>query len=266
MENTNDTNRNEAKEARSRLLTSLLLLLIAVVSVTAVSVAWFSIADNTRVSSMLMDVTTGYNLRFDLDPHDTLEEYVRVLAFEDIEARILQEKGFDMASTPLDPVTTSDASVFTYEDGTVSSAGSGSYLEFTLNFMSAEDMDVHLTNMTSDGEAIDIIAADDEALINAMRISFTVDGETFIYDPNMGDEASKSDNVTYFGLPASANMEYNENNILFHLDKGVNKPVLVHIWLEGTDPGCDNDIQNFDYQISMKFEGTDADGNVFFKQ
>ena len=55
--------------ARSRLYTSVLLVLLALVAVTAATVAWFSIADNTKVKSMSLDIVSGTDLRMDLDPH-----------------------------------------------------------------------------------------------------------------------------------------------------------------------------------------------------
>ena len=53
---------------RKLLTTSVLLALLALVSVTAATVAWMTIADRTRVRSMRMEITSGANLRFDLDP------------------------------------------------------------------------------------------------------------------------------------------------------------------------------------------------------
>ena len=61
--------------ARSRLYTSVLLVLLALVAVTAATVAWFSIADNTKVKSMSLDIVSGTDLRMDLDPHETLEKH-----------------------------------------------------------------------------------------------------------------------------------------------------------------------------------------------
>lgn len=78
--------------ARSRLYTSVLLVLLALVAVTAATVAWFSIADNTKVKSMSLDIVSGTDLRMDLDPHETLEEYVKTLSFDQIAERIRQEK------------------------------------------------------------------------------------------------------------------------------------------------------------------------------
>ena len=117
--------------ARSRLYTSVLLVLLALVAVTAATVAWFSIADNTKVKSMSLDIVSGTDLRMDLDPHETLEEYVKTLSFDQIAERIQQEKGFSMQETPLEPVTTQDEETFTFENGTVAESTSGVYLEFT---------------------------------------------------------------------------------------------------------------------------------------
>ena len=105
----------------------------ALVAVTAATVAWFSIADNTRVRSMSLDIITDVDLRMDLDAHSTIDQYVKTLSFESIAQRIQQEKGFSMQETPLDPVTTSDYSVFTYENGSTVDATKGAYLEFTLH-------------------------------------------------------------------------------------------------------------------------------------
>ena len=86
-----------------RVKLALLLSLLALVSVTAASVAWFTIADFTKVYSMSMDITSGTNLRFDLDAHQTFEEYVRVLTFQQIADRLKKDRGYDMRKKPLEP-------------------------------------------------------------------------------------------------------------------------------------------------------------------
>jgi hypothetical protein len=136
---------------------------------------------------MNMEVTSGANLRFDLDAHELFEDYVKTLQFEQIADRIQKEKGFDMQSVPLDPVTTEDYSVYTLEDGKVVEAESGSYLEFTLHFMAAEDMLVHLTSANSSGKSDGtLISSENSTLPSAMRISFTVENTVYVYDPGMG--------------------------------------------------------------------------------
>ena len=104
------------KTVRSRLYTSVLLVLLALVAVTAATVAWFSIADRAKVKTMSLDIVTDADLRMDLDPHSTIDQYVKTLSFEQIAARIQQEKGFSMETTPLEPVTTTDYETFTYEN------------------------------------------------------------------------------------------------------------------------------------------------------
>ena len=221
--------------------TSILLVLLALVSITAATVAWFSIADRTKVRSMSMEITTGVNLRFDLDAHDTFDEYVKTLGFEQIAERIEQEKGFKMSEVPLEPVTTTDYAEFTFENGTVVSPEKGAYLEFTLNFMSTQDMDAYLTTEDSSGKTDGTkIESSNPELPDAMRISFTVDNETIVYDPGNGDVDIR----------------------LFSLKKEKNQPVIVHIWIEGTDEACTDALRGADYQISMRFVGKDENGNV----
>lgn len=97
---------------RSRLYLSVLLMLLALAAVTAATVAWFSIADSTKVKSMSLDIVSGVDLRMDLDPHEALDQYVKTLSFDQIAERMKQEKGFSMQETPLEPVTTQNEETF----------------------------------------------------------------------------------------------------------------------------------------------------------
>lgn len=260
--------RKKDKTMRKRLLTSVLLVLLALVAVTAATVAWFSIADNTRVRSMSLDIITDVDLRMDLDAHSTIDQYVKTLSFESIAQRIQQEKGFSMQETPLDPVTTSDYSVFTYENGSTVDATKGAYLEFTLHFMAEKDMTVHLTSANSSDGTLDgtLISSRNVALPEAMRISFTADGKTWVYDPGMGNTSDSSSGASVFGLPSAETMTTSDDNAMFALKQGVDKPVLVHIWLEGTDPVCTDELRSSDYEIRLRFTGTDENGKSFSGQ
>ena len=260
--------RKKDKTMRKRLLTSVLLVLLALVAVTAATVAWFSIADNTRVRSMSLDIITDVDLRMDLDAHSTIDQYVKTLSFESIAQRIQQEKGFSMQETPLDPVTTSDYSVFTYENGSTVDATKGAYLEFTLHFMAEKDMTVHLTSANSSDGTLDgtLISSQNAALPEAMRISFTADGKTWVYDPGMGNTSDSSSGASVFGLPSAETMTTSDDNAMFVLKQGVDKPVLVHIWLEGTDPVCTDELRSSDYEIRLRFTGTDENGRSFSGQ
>ena len=249
--------KEENRVIRSRLLTSVLLVLLALVAITAATVAWFSIADKTRVKSMSLDIETAADLRMDLDAHANFEDYVKKLSFEQIAERIRSELGFDMSATPLEPVTTSDQNIFTYETGTAVPDTKGAYLTFTLHFMSEKDMIVHLNSADSDSGKEDgtKISSSNSELPDSMRISFTADGQTWIYDQGMGDTFSISGTSTTFGLPSGGSSRINSNNAMFSLKKETDKPVLVHIWMEGTDPACTDSLKAADYAIRMRFTG-----------
>lgn len=249
---------DQRRDARQTLYTSLLLALIAIVSVTAATTAWLTIGDRTRVHSMAMDVTAGPNIRFDLDPHDTIEEYVHTLTFSDIASRLMLDRGFDATDTPLQPVTTEDYVHFTLQDGTEVPPEDGSFLEFTLHFMATKDVVVHLTSENSD-DALDGTAVTSSvgALPPAMRISFTDGNTTYVYDPGMENTSVEVFGAKNFGLPSAANMTYTDDNAMFSLKEGENKPIVVHIWLEGEDPQCTDELQSADYQIQLRFQATD---------
>ena len=239
---------------------SILLALIALISATAATIAWFTIADHTRLHSISMDVTSGPAIRFDLDPHGEVSQYQRTLSFGEIADRILADRGYDMRVKPLDPVTTSDGAVFTRRNGAVVAADSGSYLEFTLHFIATQDVVVHLTSENSAGKADGTLVSSQtrDTLPEAMRISFTADGKTVIFHPGMGNRAASVDGIRTFGLPDAAHMVYTDDNALFTLQQEVDKPVVVRVWLEGTDPACDNSLQGVDYAIRLRFESTNA--------
>ena len=253
--------KEQKNPARNRLYTSILLVLLALVAVTAATVAWFSIADRAKVKTMSLDIIADSDLRMDLDPHSSIDQYVKMLSFEQIAERIQKEKGFSMETTPLEPVTTSDQQTFTYEDGRTVQDTSGAYLEFTLHFMSANDTVVHLTSANSgageeDGTAV---MSGNSALPASMRISFTADNTTWIYDPGMDSTSNTEGSAKTFGLPGADAMNINNDNAMFSLKEGVNKEVKVHIWMEGTDPACTDELKGSDYSIRLRFTGDKTD-------
>lgn len=246
--------------SRKLFTTSVLLALLALVSVTAATAAWMTIADRTRVRSMRMDITTGVNLRFDLDPHETFEDYVKTLTFEQIAQRIKAEKDFDPLKTPLTPVTTKDCEKFVLEDG--SDANKEYYLEFTLHFMATQDMIVHLTSADSDaGEDGTQVSSENAGVPDAIRISFTAE-DTSIYDPGLGGGSTQGDAGRTFGLPEGNAITYSDDNALFPLTAYEDKPVILRVWLEGNDEACTDAIRKADYKIRLRFVGTDEYGNL----
>jgi len=254
----------KSNELRQRGLVSVLLLFLALVGITTATVAWFTIADHTRLNSISMNVTTGVSMRFDLDPHGKFMDYTKTLTFEQIARRIQQEKGYSAADTPLEPVTTSDGVTFTFRDGTIADVNRGIYLEFTLHFMAEKDMVVHLTSASgADGAPGTAITSEVAGLPESMRISFTAAGQTYIFDPGLGNNGEIFLSGKIFGLPSSEKMVYNNINSLFSLTEGVDQPVLVRIWLEGTDELCTNALKGSNYALTLRFEGTTEDNQLF---
>ncbi|MBQ6756877.1 MAG: hypothetical protein IJP43_08070 [Oscillospiraceae bacterium] len=250
-----------------RIYTTIALVLLALASLSAVSFAWFSIADFTRVSSLNLTVTTGISMRFDLQPHETFDEYIRTLGFDEIGAHIQEVFGYDPNSVPLEPVTTRDGAVYTLENGTIVRNDEGKYLEFTLHFIATKDMIVHLTSsdalQSEGGAAGTLFESSTPGTVEAMRISFTADGVTYIYDPDFGDRAEINGKIKTFGLPSGDNMVYNNNNAMFSLEQETDKPVVVRIWLEGTDEKCVNSLKGSEFSIRLRFEGTDQNNSLF---
>lgn len=246
------------KSSKKLLSTSLLLVLIALVSLTAATTAWMTIADSTRLKTMRLDVTSGANLRFDLDSHETFEEYVKSLRLIDIADRILRDQGYHPRENPLSPVTTTDCIHFTLENG--EPAAKESYMEFVLHFMATDDMVVHLT--TAGEEGTRIFSDEVSDIAKAMRISFTADDSTAVYDPGMEPGSEEGLGGKIFGLARGNRIVYDASNTLFFLKAGVDKPVTVRIWLEGTDEICTDALRGVPYNIQLRFVGTDENGNL----
>lgn len=244
---------DKREDLRHRLATTVLLVLFALVAIAMATFAWFSIADHAKARSLALTANAGNALRFDLDAHDSFDQYVSTLGFDQISARIASEKGVNIDTSKLQPVTTSDYQNFTYEDGSAVQASTGAYLEFTLHFTSHDDVTVRLTGEAgSNNEPGTQFSSNREGLPQAMRMSFTCDNRTWVYNPSMGATASGAGSATVFGLVQGGSSEAAN---MFSLVTDTDKPVIVRIWLEGTDPNCTNMVKGADYSVSMRFEG-----------
>ena len=249
-------NRTQTKDLKRRLSVTLVLVAFALVAIAMATFAWFSIADNAKTRMLAMTASSDGSLRFDLDEHDSFDQYVNTLGFGAISSRISSELGVDMDTSKLQPVTTSDYQNFTFEDGTAATAQSGAYLEFTLHFMSLDDCTVRLTGQDgASGELGTAFTSSVSGLPSCMRLSFTADGRTWVYSPRSAPgAAASSGSVTVFGLDAGAATDASN---MFDLAASVDKSAVVRIWLEGTDENCTNMVKGADYSVSMRFEGVE---------
>ena len=106
-----------------------------------------------------------------------------------------------------------------------------------------------------------MVSSKNPNLPKAMRIAFSADGKTWIYNPGMGDTSKTSGKAQTFGLPISSKMTLTKKNAMFSLVEGQNKPILVHIWMEGTDPACTDQLKAADYSIRLRFTGETIEKN-----
>jgi hypothetical protein len=166
-----------------------------------------------------------------------------------------------MRKTLLRPVTTSDVQTFTFRDGTVVQSNTGAYWVFPIHFIASEDMIVHLTAMNSEGKQDGtLITSSIPQMPDSLRISFEADGATSVYDPGMGDTSTYFGKIKNFGLQRGNVSVYNQNSMLFPLKAETDKTVIFHVWMEGTDEACTDELKNSDFEIRLRFEGTDEEG------
>ncbi len=248
----------EHAEMRRRVATTLVLAAFALVAIAMSTFAWFSIADSAKARQLAIEANADGSLRFDLDAHDAYADYVTTLGFDQITSRIAVEQGIDIDASQLVPVTSTDGQSFYLENGGEATASTGAYLEFTLHFISLDDSIVRLTGQAgTDGAAgTAFLSTSSDALPLSMRMSFTADGQTWIYDPNVGVSTSANGQVTTFGLDTGAATEASN---MFTLAAEQDKSVVVRIWLEGTDANCTNVVKGADYSVSMRFQGVDVE-------
>ncbi len=257
---------NQKKRGRisagQRSYITLLLVLIALAGITAATAAWFMISDRTRVYSLSMNISAGPSLRFDTVPHESYEQYPQTISFDQIADAVVRQQNYDMRKTLLKPVTTSDVQTFTFRDGTVVRSNTGAYWEFPIHFIASEDMIVHLTAQNSAGHQDGtLISSSIPQLPESLRISFEADGNVTVYDPGMGDSSTFFGKIKNFGLQTGNVSGYNQNSVLFPLKALTDKTVIFRVWMEGTDEACTDELKNSDFEIRLRFEGTDESGN-----
>ncbi len=247
---------NEKQSVGQKLHQTVLLVLLAVVSITAATYAWFSLSANTRVRSMNLEITTGVSLKFDTSAHTSFDDYIKTMSFDKIYEQLRASYGYDPKTAAIEPVTTQNGTSFQTQKGAEVLPDTGKYYEFTLHFMATKDMTVHLTSANTSGKEDGTLVQSGTGAARAIRISFTAEEKTSIYQPQGASNGT-------FTLDTAAQMQYNNDNALFAVKANTDMPVVVRIWLEGTDASCTDELRNADYSIRMRFAGTDENGNVF---
>ena len=233
---------------KNRLSQSILVFLLALTSITMATYAWFTMTDNTFVNTMNLEITTGYSLVIDVKENDLYEQYYKIIDGEELKT-ISKNK-------MLTPVTTNDGVNFLDEDNNQVSDTINSYIDVSLHFRANKAMNVHLSSEDiNHGDNITMVSGDN-GIEKALRISFTADNKTKIYEP-----VGNSNNT--FSL--EENMKFKEENCLFELEEDKDKEVVMRIWLEGNDSDCTDKLRNSLYSVKLNFVGSDQDYIPFNK-
>ena len=263
-----ELNRLKKVQARVKRRTTLLVAVIAVLILITGTLAWFTLNSKASVDNIALEITTGVDLRVDVDNHGSdVKAYKKIITNEMVNKYLATAGGTvtSLKDMRLDPVTSSTGKPdFTFEKGSVAKANSDTYLEYKVWFIATKDMWVHLNSNTETVEgtttgttAVKTSETDIKAdVVKAVRISFDSPDATKIYEPNKGTPVNGQ---TTFDLPTP--MAFSNDTRLFHLTKEEPKQVTIRLWAEGNDPECDDDVQNANIQLAMLFTGTD-DNNV----
>lgn len=250
----------EKMTARSRKRLIVFIAIITLLSMTTSTVAWFTVNTFAGVDNLDIHISVSAQLKVAMQDYGTdLSKYGKVITNEMID-EFLAGDNTSLEEILLDPVTTSNGTVFTNQRGGERERNNRSFLEFDCYFIATEDMWVHLTTEHSDieGDNGTYVQSDSPApkndVVNCTRVGFTTESNgTAVFENNKGAAVTS---LPTFDLP-SGTMVYSNNTRLFHLDEMTPKKVTVRLWIEGEDPECDDDVQEADLRVSLSFVGCD---------
>lgn len=252
-------------QLRIKRRTTFLLSIIAMLVLVTSTLAWFTLNSFASVENIQMDITTGVDLRVDIENHgNDIKLYKKTVTADMINTYLTQNHRTTMADQKLDPVTSSNGISFTNQRGASRNPNEITYLEFKVWFIASKEMWVHLSSDTAaqlENATTSVTTTSTGAqadIVRAIRISFEDNGAAAIYEPNAGAAVAGQ---TTFDLPTP--MSYTNSTRLFHLNELEPKQITIRLWLEGNDPEGDDDVQDANLAVNLLFNGTDNDNNTF---
>lgn len=244
-------------QARIKRKTTFMLGVIALLVLITSTLAWFTLNSFASVENIQMNITTGVELRVDMENHGSdIELYKKVITNEMINSYLSSHNKPTIADQKLDPVTTSNGINFYNEAGSVREPNDYSYIEFECYFIASKDMWVHLSSEDSGDLKGTNVSTTETGLkaeiVQAVRLSYEDNGSAAIYEPFKGTPVN-GQNTFDLSIP----MNYSNSTRLFHLNELEPKKITIRFWAEGNDPQCDDDVQRANVQVEMLFSGTD---------
>ena len=253
-------------QARIKRKTTFMLGVIALLVLITSTLAWFTLNSFASVENIQMDITTGVELRVDMENHGSdIELYKKTITNEMINSYLRTHGDYNLSDQLLDPVTTRNGIAFESPQGATRTAGKDTFLEFDCYFIASKDMWVHLSSDdANDMEGTSVTTTETglkAEVIQAVRVGFEEEGATpaAIYEPNKVGGAVNGKTTFDLSVP----MNYTNDTRLFHLDELQPKKVTIRVWAEGNDPQCDDDVQRSNLTVKLLFSGTDENNAAF---
>lgn len=250
-------------QVRIKRKTTFMLCIIALLVLITSTMAWFTLNSFSSVENLQLDITTGVDLRVDMENHGSdIELYKKEITNEMINGYLTSKSKDTIANQLLDPVTTRNGISFESEKGSNRVANEDTYLEFECYFIASKDMWVHLSSDDSNNMEGTSVTTTETGLkadiVQSVRVSFEDSGSAAIYEPH---RTTPVNGQTTFDLQTP--MVYSNDTRLFHLNELEPKKITIRLWAEGNDPQCDNDVQSANITFNLLFSGTD-ENNVAF--
>ena len=262
-----------------KLRTAIVMALICVLMLSGATYAWFTLGNTARVNSLSLQVSSEGNLYIGKDQTE-LQQHLTEISLASNDTQILYPCTTDATGKNMySPKYESDKVVNGAEE--IKEAQKKDYyyekeiwlkVEETGKSSSANEYAITLGKHTSeDGTFVkEKTGTSGKGAENCVRVSFIVDGNVSVYEPNCdlsnsGDKADDKSGRGYTGTihkqaaggtftGESGEVYYTgDSSELFKVKGNVPTKVTVRVWFEGTDKDCTNSIQNAQITSQLKF-------------
>lgn len=285
-----------------KLKTALLVIFGLAATGSTIVMAWFSLTNQAQVSSLSIKAGTSGGLLIGTSANDVTHDSVSLSTTD--------ANGNSYCVKPITSDNGADFYLPVYsEEGVVTSvsaqkariadisnkteANSGYMLTYTVYLLAQSknlsgDVGIRLASEEADkdhdGTYVKAKTNADNGAQASMRMSFTANGTTTVYEPNANMNVTGSSDTQYkktswtnlktlkqtaadsglfYDRPSlpGANATYTEKSSpeLFKIQVNKVTPVTINIWLEGSDKDCINDVMADNMLCNIQFICTDLE-------
>lgn len=263
-----------------KLRTAIVMALICVLMLSGATYAWFTLGNTARVNSLSLQVSSEGKL-YIASTEGELANKKTEISLASNDTQILYPCTTDAAGKIMySPKYESDKVVNGAEE--IKEAQKKDYyyeteiwlkVEETGKSSSANEYAITLGKNAGEDGGTFVKAksgASGKGAENCVRVSFTVNGNVSMYEPNSGvsNKGEKAEDKSAKGYTGDIHKQdaggtftgekgtvyYNgDSSELFKVKGNVPTKVTIRVWFEGTDSDCTNDIQNAQITSQLKF-------------